>query len=286
MERVEIREVNIPREMGLEVSVEPYLSALSAQYAERGLVRAVRESVEAQIARERETYALAPDAYRLSELTDAAIAGRYRHGKDVMNASDLLSYFAETREKRIQNADFSQNTGMDVLEDAAETDERAVTVSESTALVSTMKEQIKALPSVIKQKLPLWFNGEKPDVSGEKKRFPLSAFASIAAIAASLMLIVTSSIMVTRSEDELSLLKREVDILASEVAEMRSDMNVDTDLLEIRRIATEEYGMVEAEYVKSDYILRAPEEKVEAFEEERSDRLSIDALLSAIGIKK
>ena len=285
MDRVEIREVNSPCEMALEISVEPYLAALSAQYAERGLVRAVRESAEAQIAQERKTCELAPDSYRLSNLTDAAIAGRYRRGKDAMNASDLVYYFEETRKKRIETADFSQDTGVDSVESEA-SEVKALTASVASSLLPAVRLQIKALPAVIKERWPLWFSRQKVDASAEKRRFPLSAFASIAAIAASLMLIVTSSIMVTRSEDELSILRREVDLAASEVAEMRSDMNVDTDLLEIRRVAIEEYGMVEAEYVRSSYVLRNPEEKVETFEEERSDRMGIDALLSAIGIKK
>ena len=152
--------------------------------------------------------------------------------------------------------------------------------------MTTAKSEIKALPAKIKEKLPLWFNGARADVSGEKKRFPLSAFASIAAVAASLMLIVTGSIMVTRAEDELSMLKREVDLMAGEVAEMRSDMDVATNLMEVRRVATEEYGMVEEEYLKAEYISVQPEESVEAFEEERADKFGIDALLSAIGIKK
>ena len=282
MERVEIREVNISREMGLQISVEPYLAALSMQYADRGIVKSVRDGAEAQIARERETYELDPDAYRLSVLTDAAIMGHYRMGKDVMSASDLVRYFSETRERRIQNADFSQDMGMDRVEEI----ETAVVASEKKAILPAVKAEIKALPAKIKERLPVWFNTQKADISAEKRRFPLSAFASIAAIAASLMLIVTSSIMVTRSEDELSLLKREVDLMASEVAEMRSDMNVDTDLLEIRRVAIEEYGMVEEEYLKTDYISLQPEETVEAFEEERSDKIGIGALLSAIGIKK
>ena len=82
------------------------------------------------------------------------------------------------------------------------------------------------------------------------------------------------------------MLKREVDVMASEVAEMRSDMDVSTNLMEIRRVATEEYGMVEEEYLKADYISIKPEETVETFEEERANQFGIDALLSAIGIKK
>ena len=282
MERVEIREVNITGERSLQISVEPYLAALSEQYAARGIVKSVRDGAAAQIAQEQETYALDPEAYRLSRMSEAAITGRYREGKAVMESEDLLRYFSETRAKHIANADFSQNTGADEIEEEC----AVIVVDEKKALLPTVKAEIKALPAKIKEKWPVWFNGEKADVSGEKKRFPLSAFAAIAAVAASLMLIVTSSIMVTRAEEELSQIKREVDLMAGEVAEMRSDMDVATNLMEVRRVATEEYGMVEEEYLKADYISIKPEETVEAFEEERANQFGIDALLSAIGIKK
>ena len=283
MERVEIREVNITAERSLQISVEPYLSALSEQYAARGIVKSVRDGAAAQIAQEEETYALAPEAYRLSRMSEAAITGRYREGKALMESEDLLRYFSETREKHIANADFSQNTGVDEI---AEEECALVIAEEKTALLPMVKAEIKALPAKIKEKWPVWFNGARADISGESRRFPLSAFAAIAAVAASLMLIVTSSIMVTRAEEELSQIKREVDLMAGEVAEMRSDMDVATNLMEVRRVATEEYGMVEEEYLKADYILIKPEETVEAFEEERANKFGIDALLSAIGIKK
>ena len=67
---------------------------------------------------------------------------------------------------------------------------------------------------------------------------------------------------------------------------MRSELEASLDLLEIRRIAMEEYGMVEEEYVKMDYISLQTEDSVEAFEDDRSSGVGLSSLLSAIGIKK
>ena len=67
---------------------------------------------------------------------------------------------------------------------------------------------------------------------------------------------------------------------------MRSDIEASIDLLEIRRIAMEEYGMVEEEYLKMDYISMKTEDSVEAFEDERPTGVGLSAILSAIGIKK
>lgn len=285
MERVEIREVNIPLETGLQISAEPYLAALTERYADRGLAKSAQKSAEEQMMREQGTVALDPDAYRLSGLTEAAITGRYRHGKELMNSADLIGYFSETRERRIQNADFTQNTGMESCE-AEESEKTALTaIASELTIRERVSAEIQNLPAKIKESLPVWFNIARADTSNEKRRFPFSALASIAAIAASLMLIITGAIMVTSAEEDLSLLQREVDLMENEVAEMRSDMNVENDLLEIRRIAVEEYGMVEEEYVKMDYVSVRADDEVESFEPDRSDKIGLDALLSAIGIK-
>ena len=115
---------------------------------------------------------------------------------------------------------------------------------------------------------------------------PLSAFAAILAIAMSLMLIVASSVLLTRAEDNVSRMKLQVSETSDEVAQMRSDIEASIDLLEIRRIAMEEYGMVEEEYLKMDYISMKTEDSVEAFEDERPTGVGLSAILSAIGIKK
>jgi hypothetical protein len=55
--------------------------------------------------------------------------------------------------------------------------------------------------------------------------------------------------------------------------------------VEIRRIAVEEYGMVSEEFVKMQYMEGTSEDSVESFEEETRQNVSLDAILSAIGLK-
>ena len=56
--------------------------------------------------------------------------------------------------------------------------------------------------------------------------------------------------------------------------------------MEIRRIAVEEYGMVEQSFLKMDYITLDSEELVELFETNRNKNIGLAAILSAIGLKK
>lgn len=290
MDTPEIREITPPAEQGLQPSAEPYIAALSAQYASRGLSKAVLDSAAEQIKREEETRALAPDAYRLSLYTDAAVNGHYRRGKDSMSSEDLLRYFRETRVDRIRNADFSGNTGMDECPgENAKDESRAVTVASKKSLPATLSTCVRSLPATvgerIKTAMPTWFNSAAPDSSKENKRYPFSAFAAILAVAASLMLIVASSVLLTRAESNISSLKRQISATSNEVAELKSDFEVRNDLLEIRRIAIEEYGMVEEDYVKMEYISLSTDDSVEVYEEEREKSVGLSAILSAIGIK-
>ena len=66
---------------------------------------------------------------------------------------------------------------------------------------------------------------------------------------------------------------------------MKSDLEVGQDILQIRQIATEEYGMVAEDFVKMDYISLRGEDSVEVYKEEREERMGLSALLSAIGLK-
>lgn len=288
MERVEIKEITPEMGQGLQVSAEPFLAALSKQYEGRGLARAVQLGAEEQARREAETEQLDPDSYRLSDLTDAAIAGQYRRGKEMMETADLVRYFHETRQKKTRGVSFDGNTGMDVCETALEmtpTQALAGTRTQGSFSIARACVCVKEIPSRIKAGMTVWFDPAKADTSGNRRRFPISALASIVAIAMSLGLIVASSILLTRAENSVSRLQKEVDVASAEVAELRSDFETRYDLMEIRRIAMEEYGMVEEEYLKSHYAPIGSEDSVESFENDRPTSAGLSSILSAIGWK-
>ncbi len=291
MDAFGIRELAPQETTGLQISAEPFLATLSEAYANRGLAKSARDTAERQKLREAETAALSPDAYRLSSMTDAAVAGIYRRGKDTMSTNDLLRYFGETRAKSIVDADFSGNTGMDDCAEAlVKTETKALSVVGKEKRQLSLLSKAKALPTSvgkqIKTSLPTWFDSSRADTSKERTRFPISAFAAVLAVATSLMLIVASSVLLTRAESNISRLQTEISDTSAEVAKLRSDFEVQNNLLEIRRIAVEEYGMVEEEYLKTDYVALSTEDSVETFEEDREEKISLSALLSAIGIGK
>ena len=288
METIQIREVVPTAEKSLQVSPASQICALSKRYADKGLAKAVANSAAEQIEKEETTRALAPSAYRLSQMSEGAVNCRYRLGKKYMTTSDLVRYFSETRAERIQNTDF----GVVEASDAQEAEqEQALTPMpvQTEQTVVPLRSRVKSLSiravHDLRAAIPTWFDAAKPDTSSNSKRFPLSAFASVAAIAMSLMLIVASSILLTRAESNVNRMKAAVSDMSVEVSELKADLEVRYDLLEIRRIAIEEYGMVDEDYLKMQYISLRTEDTVEVFKEEREESVGLSALLSAMGMK-
>ncbi len=292
-------ESNVSSPTALQISPEPAIRAIAERFATRGLSVAVRTEVEAQAACEEQTSALQPAAYRLSKLSDAYIGARYRHGKEMMSGSDLIEYFSETRAMRIRNTDFSLAVPLD--ESQTCTAEESVGCRWSAAVRTIEKPNLRQrmtavpktvgrLPEQLREKVKCaptsWFNFSKPDTTRETRRFPLSALAAIAAVAMSLMLIVAGSVMLTQGEGEVNRLKQEFLQLSNEVSELRSDLSVQNDLLTIREIAVNEYGMVDREYLRMEYLSMGGEDSIDVFEEEPPKTVGLSALLNALGILK
>lgn len=274
----------------LEISMEPQMQALSERYASRGIARAVKNDAKEQIKREQETRSIAPDAYRLSKYTDRAVDSIYRRGKEAMDGDDLIRYFEETRSLRVSDADFS--VCEEPISEAPVRDLAAFEEEENITLAPIEQKLLRgarALPTTlckrVKDGFPTWFDFSAADTSANRKSFPLSAFASLVVVAMCLMLIVASNVMITRTEDKLNSLTLEIDAIAAEVADLEADMNVQSDLLLIREIAINEYGMIDEEYVRMDYISLHGEDVIEAYDDGEEEKIGLSALLSAIGIK-
>ena len=295
MNRQELQSNNTSVGQMLEVSTSWEVENIAGQFAQRGVAKATFAQNSEQITKEKETRKIAPTAYRLSSMSDAAINGCYRHGKENMSGAELVQYFNETRAIRTQNEDFSVIPAEDesVLAGEAEKPCRAVVKHEEE---EGIKEKLVALPAQIKQlpsktidfirtSSPAWFDFSPVDTTQSTRRFPVSAFAAILAVAVSLMLIVASSVMIQHGEKRVSKLTVELSKLTSEVSDLQSEFDVKNDLLVIRDVATSEFGMVEEKYVKMQYLSMGSSDSIEVFEEKKQESVGISAILSAIGLK-
>lgn len=283
-----MQEIDLPG-TNEEQAMEVCLQAMTSRFDGRGLAESARLDAERQQAREQRTGEENPLAYRLSGMSDAAISGIYRRGKDTMNSDDLLRYAGESRAMRIAGEDFTADTPG--VYETAEVHGLEPAVSKPTAreVVQEAGDAIRRLPAqtleTVKERYPLWFDPRKGSTENEKRRFPLSAFAAVAAVAVSMMLIVASSLMVIGAETQISRLNSEITDLHGQIADLESDLAAGVDLFEIRRIAVEDLGMVSEDYVKMDYIELKRDEIAEVKGEKSQSGIGLAGLLSAIGLK-
>ncbi len=288
-------EKNVPTDEN-EITVrDPQMNAIAKQFSSRGLASSIRRDTEAQIAREEETQASEPEAYRLSQYSEEYISARYRHGKELMSGDDLMEYFREMHERRTKDADFSAEPPKDELVRSGDADKPCKPVLRGEQRLG-MRERLSMMPQTarelpartwerVKLSYPSWFDGSKADTSKETRRFPLSAFAAILAVAMSLTLVVASSVMIHHGESRLNSLKLEASALSSEILEMRSDLSAETDLLAIRDVAVNEFGMVSEEFVRQEYLTEQKDDSIVIYEEKEEQMIGLSALLNALGIK-
>ena len=275
----------------LQVSARAQTDAIEASFAARGLSVAVQKEAQEQCEREAQTRAEEVLCYRLTPTN----AGYYRHGKDTMDASGLLTYIKDTRAMRVRGSDFLsvRPTDDSVLSGEGEKELR---ISVKGVYTPSLKERTKELPVLarsvsvklvqgILENRSGWFHFGKADTSNETRRFPLSALAAVVAVAISMMLIVASSVMITQSESALDALSAEFSEVMDEVDELRSDINAETNLLQIRDYAVDELGMVKEDFVQMDYVTLSDGPSIEVVEEEKEINVGLSALLSAIGFK-
>ena len=83
MNRQEVQLNNASVGRMLEVSTAQEVETIAQKFLARGVAKAVAEQNTEQIQKERETRKIAPTAYRLSNMSDTAISGCYRHGKEI-----------------------------------------------------------------------------------------------------------------------------------------------------------------------------------------------------------
>lgn len=272
-----------------DLAPEVCVSALSKQFASRGLANsAVREAAQMMEAEEK-TRELDPCAYRLSLLSDAAVAGIYKRGKSNMDAADLLRYAEESR--KIRQRTLPEEEAVSVYEAAAiipdaPTKEKNTALTRFQAEATELKSVSTQAVATLKKRVPLWFDFKSANTSSETKKLPISAFASVIAVAVSLMMIVASALMITHTETKISKLNSEISTLRSEIDDIEGKLEASADLMEIRRIAVEEYGMVSEDDLKMDHLSLKSAEDIQVYEQERNRELGLSAILSAIGWKK
>lgn len=288
--------VGSPQTHGTADVVTLYIDMLCERFKDRGIKTSVQSEAGEQNGRDSarsRLLSLYPSMAGVSA-EDKKYNSINVGGRACMSSEDFANYYRDLRDYKMPR--FYSRAEKEYEE--AEAAIKAEGVQESgnppkKAVWLTVKERIKStLSHLNKEELTdfgeKWFliESETEVKEREKRRVPHGVIPTIFAVTLSLMLIVCSSVMVSRASSEVSSLEDKIDSLNVEIRHLEGKLEVKNDMLEIYRIATEEYGMISEDYASSRYVDVKEEEQLKAVNAGTKKISWLDELLRAIGFKK
>lgn len=272
-----------------------YVEALCQRYKDRGIAAHVRLDAKRQEREEALSHAMAPGAYIMAERVSDGKADKYRtglyKGTRHMTADDFVRYYHDQRSYKMPN--------YSVRVAAAEQSQAEVAGGQTPkkALWLTLTEQMpgsvrKYLESPATARLAEfsrdWFPIEKEQKceKSEAKKMPAGVLGAMLTVTLCCVMIVSSSVMVSLSLREASILQNKLDALDKQYTTLNTELSLKNDMLEIERIAVEEYNMVRSEFVPTQVLTTDSKNTVEVYEPENEFGQGLSNLLSAIGILK
>jgi hypothetical protein len=89
--------------------------------------------------------------------------------------------------------------------------------------------------------------------------------------------------MVSRASASVSSLEERIDELNYEIADLEGKLEVKNNMLEIKKIAVEQYGMISAEYASGRYIDVKEQESIQKHDGKDDKSNWLGELMEAIG---
>ena len=278
---------------GVDVS-RLYLDILCEKFNNRGIKTGVM--LDAERRREKEKILGAMSNSKNAPQIVSAYDDKYKKkdisGKTYMSCDGFAAYYKDLRGYKTPS--FNTRAENEYREAAADVQDSGKPPKKAKWL--TVRDAIKAqgikLSSFFTQKglerfVAEWFpidNVEnRREVNGRK--LPPRVLSTMAIVAISLLLIVCSSVMVSRASAKVSELEEKIERLEYTRDDLQTDLELKNNMLDIQRIAVEEYGMIKGDYAASRYLDITEEEKIEVYESQGESEGIISRLLRAVGLK-
>ena len=290
--------IGSPSRSGVDV-VSLYIDMLCEKFRDRGIKMSVQNDADERTKRDgagKKLLSLYPAKEGVSA-NDAKYNTMNFNGRACMSSDDFANYYRDLRDYKMprfysraesEYEEANAKAMAERVQESGKPSKKALWL----AVTKHVKSKISEIPSHLNVKglesfAENWFGYEKNEEirAGERKKFPVKVMLTIATVTVSLLLIVCSSVMVSRASAKVSSLENKLERLESEVIDLEGKLNAKNDMLEIRRIAEEEYGMISYNYISSQYIDVKKEEKIEKSVSEGNDSW-LDLFLEAIGVKQ
>ena len=274
-----------------------YIDMLCERFKDRGVKTSVKSGADTQgrNSAKRRLSSLYPERAGVSA-SDAKYNTHSIGGRRVMSSEDFANYYRDLRDYKMPHfysraeSEYEEADAMALAEKVQESG-KSPKKAQWLAVIKHAGNKIREIPSHLNKEeftqfAESWFElkrGEEVRAT-EKKKIPLGIISTVLIVTLSLLMIVCSTVMVSRASFEVSSLEDKIERLDFELKDLEGKLEVKNNMLDIKRIATEEYGMISAEYAASRYIDVTEEEKFESVESGRDGSSWLTDILRAIGI--
>ena len=208
-------------------------------------------------------------------------------GKAYMSHDDFAAYYKDLRGYKLPKfysraeTEYSEaEAGASVVQESGKPPKKALWL----AIIRRVKGAIKEFFSEF---IIAEFRHNSDEVrDGKKTKMPRGFLAVAAVVTLSLLMIVCSSVMVSRSLREISILEKKIEKLEDIRDDLYTDLEVKNNMLFIKQTAVEKYGMISGDYAASRYVDLTEDEKIEHYGEKTAEESLLSQLLNAIGLEK
>ncbi len=274
-----------------------YIDMLCEKFKDRGVRMSVRNGAKQEETRggaTRKLLGLYPEHAGVSA-SDRKYNTQNINGRSCMSSEDFANYYRDLRDYKMPHfysRDESEYEEADAKAMAEKVQESGRPPKKAVRLTVAKRigAKIKEIPSHLNadelgQFAENWFeiSRDRDVIEGERKAMPKKAISAILVITLSLLMFVCSSVMVSRASADVSTLEDRIKALDAEIRDLEGKLNKKNDMLEIKRIAVEEYGMISADYATSRYVDIRDDEMIEDVSEKAQGTSWLAELLLAIG---
>ena len=258
-----------------------YIDMLCDKFKNRGIKTGLSAERTAEIKRdakflgiELESVSAKDEKYRTMKID----------GKAYMSSDDFAAYYKDLRGYKMPH--FYSRAEMEY--EAAEADKN---VQESgkppkKALWLAIKKRTEKAARAFGKEYVVdefhrHFSEELP--AGRKKRFPKGVIPTLAVVTLCLLLVVCSSVMVSRASSDVSRLEYQIDILEESKNDLEGKLVEKNNILDIRKIAIEEYNMISSGFAMSKFLDVTEDEEIELFNKADGEESFWKTIFKAIG---
>ena len=287
MKKTSTRVVAAPPEMisgtagGIDIGAL-YVDMLCERFKNRGIKSGLSELKSAEIRKNAKMLGLSVDSVSAE---DAKYKSLNVDGKMYMSSDDFAAYYKDLRGYRLPNfysraeKEYEEaEAGAKNVQDSGKPPKKAIWL----AIKRRIKDGVCDFFSMFVVEEVRKHSEEMEE--GTKTRVPKKVIPTLCVVTLSLMLIVCSTVMVSRASGEISQLEGEIEVIEYEKNDLEGKLNMKNDMLNIKDIAVNQYGMISGDFAASRYIDIKEDEKIVIYDEAEKSESLLTKLLKAIGL--